>query len=305
VTPVPPATPNEVVVTLDGRARPATVVERGAERTLVRFRDAGGFREEWVRNADVVAVEAGPDRTKLLKLLVLAAVGVLGLALLLYPSGSDKRLSETLPSGPPSPTPSASASPATAPSPAVTTTRAVLFGDSFVAGRGLPAGTPTAVHVAAQLLGWEATVLGGDGTAFTTGGKRGGQPYALRLAALTTAPDVLLLQGGASDTGASPSQLTAAVTKVLDDLARRFPDTKVIMLGPVAMEQPPDRQLVRVDKALREAAASKKITYVGPIALGWITAQNAEAYTAGAGFYPNAAGHAYLGRKLAQVLRNA
>lgn len=296
-------TQNEVVVTLDGRPRPATVLERGADRTLVRFRDAGGFREEWVPNRDVVAVEAGPDRTRLVKLLGLAAVGVLGLALLLYPGGSDKRLADALPTQTPSATPSASASATPSPTAGTTTTQAVLFGDSFAAGRGLAPGQPTAMAVAAKLLGWQATVLGGDGTGFTTGGRRGGQPYVTRLATLATGPDLLLLQGGASDTDASPEQLTRAADDLLDSLKRRFPSTKVVLLGPIAMEQPPDGQLVRVDGTLRAVAKAHDLTYLSPIALHWITSANAEGLTAATGFYPNGAGHAYLGHKIADALR--
>lgn len=293
-------TETEVVVTIDGRPRPAVVVERDAERTLVRFRDAGGSREEWVPTATVVPVEGTTTRPNLLKVVGLAVVGLLGLALVVYPGGSDKRLADTTPTPTPSaPTPTAaSASGTTKP------VSAVLFGDAFVAGRALEKGKPTAVQVAATLLGWDARVLGGDGTAFTTGGVRGGAPYATRLGReLTTAPDVLLLQGGASDTGASPEQLTAAAGAVLDALAHRYPTMRVVMLGPVAMEQPPDGQLVRVDGTLRAVAKTHHVRYIDPIALRWVTPANFAGLTASTGFYPNAAGHAYLGRKLADALR--
>lgn len=291
-------TENEVVVTLDGRPRPATVVEHGPERTLVRFRDSGTFREEWVPNSRIVTVEAGTDQRKLYKLVGLTVVGAIGLALLLVPGGSDKPLSEVLPTASASTAPTATASPAASSQ----RVRAVVFGDAFVAGKGLAAGQPTAVQVAATELGWDATFLGGEGTAFTTGGRRGGQPYAVRLKALTTAPDLLLLQGGASDTPASPEQLTSDADAVLADLQTRFPRTTVIMLGPVAMEQPPDGQLVRVDATLRAVALAHKVAYLDPIALRWITAANSPGYTAATGFYPNAAGHAYLGHRLAQAL---
>jgi lysophospholipase L1-like esterase len=293
---------NEVVVTLDGRPRPATVLERGPERTLVRFRDAGTFRELWVPHADVVEVESSADRSKLYKLVVLGVLGAVGLALLLVPGGSDRRLSDVLPKATLTPTATASAT-ASATPPAVAF-HAVLFGDSFVSGRGLAKGQPTAVQLAAKELGWEAEVLGGDGTGFTTGGRRGGQPYAVRLRAVTTAPSLLLLQGGASDTGATPEQLTAAANAVLVDLARRFPTTRVVLLGPIAMEQPPDGQLVRVDATLRAVAKARKVSYLDPIALHWITAANGPGFTAATGFYPNAAGHASLGHQLAVALRS-
>lgn len=298
-------TETEVVVTIDGRPRPAVVVERKDERTLVRFRDAGGFRQQWVPTADVVAVEGATTRRHLLKPVGLAVLLLLGLALVLYPGGSNKRLAET--------TPTASAASSPSPSPRATATasttkavRAVLFGDSFVSGRALERGKPTAVQVAAKLLGWDATVLGGDGTAFTTGGSRGGSPYGVRLRReIKTAPDILLLQGGASDTNATPEQLTAAAGGALDWLARHYPSTRVVMLGPIAMEQPQDGQLVRVDGTLRKVAAAHQVRYIDPIALHWITAANFSGLISSSGFYPNAAGHAYLGHKLAEALGTA
>lgn len=296
-------TENEVVVTIDGRPRPATVVERGPERTLVRFRDAGSYREEWVSNADLVAVEPGRDRSTLYKLLGLVVLGALGLSLLLIDTGgSNKPLSEVLPTATTSATATSTPSPASTTSPPAAVRRAVFFGDSFVAGRGLQKGQLTAVQVAAKQLGWDATLLPGDGSGFTTGGTRGSHPYSARLKALTTAPTVLVLQGGAADTSASAAALTAAADAVLKDLATRFPSTRVVMLGPVAMEQPQDGQLVRVDGTLREVAAAHHVTYLDPIALRWINPSNAPGFTAATGFYPNAAGHAFLGHKIAAAL---
>jgi acyl-CoA thioesterase-1 len=290
--------PNEVVVTIDGRPRPAVVVDRDGDRTLVRFRDAGGHREEWVPTASVVAVESTTERPNRLKLVGLGVLALLGLALLLYPSGSDRRLGDApvtpSPSSSATPTPTATAAPTGAP-----VVHAVVVGDAFSAGKGSAPGTPTAVRLAAKALGWDASVLATPGSGFTTGGA---SAFGARLAALTSAPDVLVLQGGGSDTDATPEQLTAAAGAVLAQAAKRFPHTRVVLVGPVAMEQPPDGQLVRVDRTLRAVAARHKAAYLDPIALHWITAANAEGLTAVAGYYPNAAGHAYLGRQLAAAL---
>jgi len=277
----------EVVVQLDGLPRPATVVRRTEDQVLVRYRQAGGFEERWVPAAIVVEVEP-TTRRPWLKLVGLGVVGVLGLALLLWPGGSNKPLLQATPT----PTPSASASP----SPAPTVVTALLVGDSFAAGRGNPPGTPTALLLAARALGWRSQVLAQQGTGFTT------RPsYAERLARVSSAPDVLLLEGGASDTGATSAQLTAAATSVLRSLKERFPTAKVVLLGPVAMDQPPDPGLVRVGRTLAAAARANGVPYVDP--LPWITAANAQQYVSSTGFYPNAKGHAYLGAKLAAVLR--
>jgi acyl-CoA thioesterase-1 len=305
-----PVSQPEVIVTIDGHPRPAVVIDSDGERTLVRFRDAGGHRQEWVHSASVVTVEASRQRPPLLKIAGLLAVGAVGLALLLHDGGSDTRLADLSPT--PTPSPSAARSPSPAPTPEPTATaapvatpaslRAVLFGDSFFAGRGLTQGQPGAAQVAAKALGWTAEVRGGDGTGFTTAGSRGGKPYAQRLAELTKAPDLLVLQGGASDTGASPEALTAAANKVIVALQGRFPKTRIVMMGPVAMEQPPDGQLVRVDGTLRAVAAAHKLSYLYPIVGHGVPAASAPSLTAASGFYPNAAGYRVLGTRLATEL---
>jgi acyl-CoA thioesterase-1 len=278
----------EVVVLIDGLPRPAVEVARNGDRVLVRFRNAGQVEERWVSATDVVPVEQGTT-VPWLKIGGLALVAVFGLALLLLPGGSDKPLLSTTPA----PTPRATASPEPTASPVTT---AVLFGDSFTAGKGSPSGTHTALQVAADRLGWRSLVLAQQGTGFTTT-----PSYATRLAhTLTSAPTVLLLEGGASDTAASTAQLTAAATSTLQALHQRFPTTRIVLIGPVAMEQPPDAGLVRVSHALKAVAAAQHATFVDPIP--WITAANSEKYLSPTGYYPNAAGHAYLGRLLAAAL---
>lgn len=289
----------EVIVTIDGVPRPAVVVAVDGDRTRVRFRDAGGFREEWVPSSQALPVETPGGRPPYLKLGGLVALAAVGLVLVLYP-GSDKRLSEVAST----PAPSASVTPTPSPPPSTATAapaavvRATVLGDSFSAGKGNPAGTPTALQLATRALRWSATVRSANSSGFTTRTAS----IASRLAAVPSAPTVLVLQAGASDTAASPAQLTAAAGAVLDTARRRFPSTRVILVGPVAMEQPADGQLVRVNRTLAAVAKARKVAYVDPIASGWITAANAGGLTSSTGFYPNAKGHVYLAERLAAAL---
>ncbi|MGZ6827304.1 MAG: SGNH/GDSL hydrolase family protein, partial [Mycobacteriales bacterium] len=237
------------------------------------------------------------ERPHVLKLVGLALLAVVGLVLVLYPRGSDRRLADVTPTPSPS---TASPAPTATPSPTgPPVTRAVVLGDSLSAGKGSPAGTPTATRLALKALGWDAQLLAVPGSGFTTGPTS----FATRLAAVTAVPDVLVLQGGSSDTDATPEQLTAAAGSLLDQLARRFPHARVVVIGPVAMEQPPDGQLVRVDGTLRAVATAHHVAYVDPIAQHWVSAAAAPSLTAPAGYYPNAAGHALLGRRLVAALK--
>ena len=283
----------EVIVTIDGVPRPAVVVATDGDRTRVRFRDAGGFREEWVRSDQALPVEDPSGRPPYLKLVGLVVLAAFGLLLVLYP-GSDKRLSEVAPKSTASSTPTAP----TASAAPVVAVRALVLGDSFSAGKGNPARTPTALQLATRALHWTATLQVAPGSGFTTPAAS----VASRLAAVTAAPTVLVLQAGASDTAASPVQLTAAAGAVLDTVRRRFPSTRVVLVGPFAMEQPPDGQLVRVDRTLAAVAKAHMVAYVDPIAAGWITSANAGELTAATGYYPNPRGHAYLAELLQTAL---
>lgn len=286
----------EVVVVVDGVPRPATVLASEGGLTRVRFRDAGGWREETVPTSSLVAVETAKDRPPVLKLVGLGVVALLGVALLLYPSGSDRRLADVVPT----PTPTATTSPSASPTPvAVDTVTAVVLGDSFTAGRGNPGGTKTALALATASLEWETTVVAERGASYAKGF------FATQVARLRVTPDVLVLQGGASDTTVSEADLTKAAKAVVQAAARRFPDATVVLVGPVAMEQPPDGQLLRVDRVLRAVAAATGAAFVDPIAAHWVTGANHGSYTSATGFYPNAAGHAYLATKLAPALRAA
>ena len=82
---------HEVVVRVDGLPRPATLLERQGEQARVRFRHAGGYAERWVPTADLVEVEEAA-RPPYLRIAGLAVLAVLGLVLLLWPSGSDRPL---------------------------------------------------------------------------------------------------------------------------------------------------------------------------------------------------------------------
>ena len=293
----------EVVVLVDGVPRPGVVVDTDGDRSLVRFRDAGSHREEWVATASLVPVEASTDRPPVLKLVGLGVVGLLGLGLLLYPGGSDRRLADPAPTPTPSATPTPTATPTVTAAPVADVVDAVLLGDSFTAGRGSRAGTTTALQQAATSLRWRSTVRAAVGTGYTTGGRQGGRPFSQRLAQeVRTAPDVLVVQGGAADTGATVPQLTAAANALVDEVQRRFPRTRLVLVGPVAMEQPVDGQLVRVARTLAAVAKAQGVPFVDPIARGWVGEANHDSLTSPTGFYPNAAGHAYLGRRFAAVL---
>ncbi len=293
----------EVIVTIDGVPRPAVVVAVDGDRTQVRFRDAGGFREEWLPSSQVLSVEAPGSRPPYLKLVGLVVLAAVGLVLVLYP-GSDKRLSDVAapqptPTASPTPAPTATALPrATAPAAPAAVVRAAVLGDSFSAGKGNASGTLTALQLATRALRWTTTLQNVKGSGFTTLTNS----VASRLATVPTAPTVLVLQAGASDTAASPAQLTSAAGAVLDTVRRRFPSTRVIVVGPVAMEQPADGQLVRVNRTLAAVAKARKVAFVDPIASGWITPANAGRLTSSTGFYPNAKGHAFLAERLEAAL---
>ena len=287
---------SEVVVTLDGLPRPAELLQRDGDQVLVRYRHAGGWQERWVPATAVLEVEQSRTTPPPWKLVGLGVLGLLGLVLLLWPGGSNKPLLSDTPS--PSPTPTATATPTPSASPRPTVVTALLLGDSLTAGRGNPPRTATALQVAARQLGWQTTTLAREGVGFTTT-----PSLAALMLTSSASPRVVLVQAGAADTEVAAGQLRAAATATLQQARRRFPRAVVILVGPVAMGQPVDPSLVRVNTVLGAVAATQHVPYVNVIGSRWITAANTGRYVSAGSYYPDAEGHAFLGAHLAQVLR--
>lgn len=134
----------------------------------------------------------------------------------------------------------------------------VILGDSYTAGDGLGDRHSGWAYAIGKAEGWETTVSGVGSTGFTDGGYCGEHVYSSRIgAAVASAPDMLIVQGGLNDADASVGKIRAAADQILDE-AKGV--ARVVIVGPAGAPAIP--KLDHVEKALSEAAVSHGREYI-------------------------------------------
>ncbi|HLT67676.1 MAG TPA: SGNH/GDSL hydrolase family protein [Microbacterium sp.] len=180
----------------------------------------------------------------------------------------------------------------------------LVFGDSWTHGLAATDAAHAYPHLTGEILGWDVTALGENGSGYLHPGELGGF-YGTRVAELDPklSPDVIVVQGSINDRGEPVSALPRAARAVWNVFERTYPDANLVVLGPAPNTLPLDESIAKIDDVLADAAASEGIDYISPIAEGWFSDDNIEAYIdAGAAYHPSNAGHAYLAERLAADL---
>ncbi|HEU5156926.1 MAG TPA: SGNH/GDSL hydrolase family protein [Streptosporangiaceae bacterium] len=194
---------------------------------------------------------------------------------------------------------------ARAPAPVV-----MILGDSYTAG--LPDVTPeeTFAADAARRLKWQLIIAGHYGSGFVTPG-RSRQTFAQLFSeqlAWRPAPDMVVVSGGHNDWPHSYDKVTTAARQLLTAIKRRWPDSRLVLMGPLWGSDPPPKGL-QVRDALQDVAAELRMPFIDPLAEQWITGDirsgigNAPAYIRGDGTHPNAAGNRYFADRFIADLR--
>ncbi|MDT7569859.1 MAG: hypothetical protein QOE05_33 [Actinomycetota bacterium] len=185
--------------------------------------------------------------------------------------------------------------------------RALFFGDSLMNGTGAHPSRPVMARVAARQLGWDVTVDAFGGTGFTTGGQRG-KPYLERLSrpgVLSTAYDVVLIEGGTNDKAADPATMRERTTATVRYVRSRLPTAKIILMGAY---NPPGRKYdarrVTIDAIIRTVAVEQALPYFSPISGRWTKGQGAR-FLCSDGLHPSAYGYGVMGARLVRALRAA
>lgn len=186
----------------------------------------------------------------------------------------------------------------------------MVLGDSYTAGID---GTPpeaTYVAEAARRLGWQIIISGYRGTGFVAKGRVGkafATLYEAELAWRPT-PDMVMVSGGHNDYSYDPRLVGAAARRLLTAVQQRWPDTQLILTGPMWGGDPTPAAL-RVRNALKQVATELGIPFIDPLAERWITGNvrrrtgTAARYIRPDGVHPNAAGNRYLAGRLVADLR--
>ena len=184
--------------------------------------------------------------------------------------------------------------------------RVLVFGDSWVYGSAANVPTLGFAYVAAAALEWDAVIDGVRGSGYLKPGIDG-PAYGERIAALDPAldPDLVIIEGSINDRRLYPTGYRSAVNAAWDLLAARYPDARVVVLGPAPQVLPVERATGLIDRDLSALAAERGWLYISPIAQGWIDEGNYAAVidsTPLGNDHPSTEGHAYLATRLADAL---
>ncbi|MEU1386174.1 MULTISPECIES: SGNH/GDSL hydrolase family protein [unclassified Nonomuraea] len=178
----------------------------------------------------------------------------------------------------------------------------MFVGDSFTVGSGPVPPWRTYASESARLLGWQPVIAGAGGTGYLNEGKVGRtfrRSFEEELA-WRPAPDVLVISGGHNDQRWSTGQVREAAAALLAEVRRRWPVTKVVMVGPIWLEDTPAKAY-RVRDALAEVADAAGVPFLDPMRRKWVTGRPSETVLPD-GVHPTFAGHERIAAWLAAQL---
>jgi len=187
--------------------------------------------------------------------------------------------------------------------------RVLFFGDSYTEGWGAENLADGYAYRMSGLMGWEVTVRGVGGTGYLDEGSKNEGNYVTRIERLdATGPySLIVLQGGSNDQAALPrsedgaidtTPLSISVEQAFNAMQTRYPNTPIILLGPVSTGEKvnPDKQAV--DKALSTFAHTRGVHYISPIAGRWFLSSEREALIDEKTGHPNGRGYEKMARML-------
>ncbi|MCW2886803.1 MAG: lipolytic protein family [Streptosporangiaceae bacterium] len=186
----------------------------------------------------------------------------------------------------------------------------MVLGDSYTAGIATMPPEKSYAAEAARRLGWQIIIGGYRGTGFVAPG-RIGKTFATLYdeeLAWRPAPDLVVVSGGHNDSSKSPALVVAAAQGLLAKIKQRWPDTPVVVLGPMWGGDPPPAAL-SVRDAVQSAAAATQVPFIDPLQEEWITGSvklgtgNAPQYIRADGVHPTSAGCRYLGGRFVSALQ--
>ena len=166
-----------------------------------------------------------------------------------------------------------------------------VLGDSIAAGTSIGgAGGQGFPRMIAERAGWRwgTTAVGGTGYVAHPAGTL---PYDSQVDAMVAAhPTVLVVEGSQNDLHSDARAVGPAATALYARLRAALPQTRIVVVGPVASNSAQAAALAEVDAATAAAARSAGLPYVDAIGEGWFT--DAQASLIGVDhIHPTWAGH--------------
>ncbi|MEU5876636.1 SGNH/GDSL hydrolase family protein [Spirillospora sp. NPDC047279] len=185
-----------------------------------------------------------------------------------------------------------------------------VLGDSYTVGtRGV---RPEQTYAAetARRLGWQPILAGHAGTGFVNTGMTGrgfGGLFEEQLG-WRPAPDLMVIAGGHNDVWYPPGLVERNARRLLAKIRKRWPRTRVVLVGPLWGGDPWPAALV-VRDVLNEAADEQRVPFIDPLRERWITGSvrtrtgNAPHYILPDGTHPTVTGSRYIATRLVAELK--
>ncbi len=146
----------------------------------------------------------------------------------------------------------------------------------------------------AAALGTRVDRIGDAGAGYVHQGV-GGETFVKRAAAIAPATTVVVLIGGARDTGERPAAVSAAVQAAVSAVHTAAPAAKVVVVGPAVAS----KAVLAASAAMHAGATAAGALWVDPIAGHWLTKTD----VASDGMTLTAAGQAALSARMTGVLK--
>lgn len=173
-----------------------------------------------------------------------------------------------------------------------------FVGDSYTAGSSEDSG-PDALYpalisgaldanVATSAQGGAGYVPAEDGTSFAT-----------LAAAVPADSDVVVFFGSRNDAEGYDATYAGAVA-AYEALRQVAPEAQIVAVGPPWVDDAPLPWVIEARDAVRDAAASASVTFVDPIAEGWLLGP--DGLIGADETHPTDAGHAVLAERMTQAL---
>ncbi|MFJ2030586.1 SGNH/GDSL hydrolase family protein [Streptosporangium sp. NPDC087985] len=174
----------------------------------------------------------------------------------------------------------------------------MIVGDSFTVGSGPVQRWDTYAAKTARELGWQLVTAGAAGTGFVNPGpvKRTFRDSFARELSWRPAPDLLIISGGHNDRRTASGTVNRAAKRLLELVRTRWPNTRVIVVGPIWMTRAP-RWAYGVRDAIAAAAQEEGVTFLDPLGERW-----SRRLVLPDGVHPTLAGHARLAHWLVAAL---
>ncbi|MCW2797196.1 SGNH/GDSL hydrolase family protein [Nocardioides sp.] len=188
-----------------------------------------------------------------------------------------------------------------------------IIGDSYMAGAD-PAdpGSGMAGKVADD-LGMYLSNFSIGGTGYLRGGPTGTEEYGTQAKlAVKSKANLYVVYGGANDwigiyQGGSQTldELATAARGVFATLSNVARKAHVVIVGPIWPPVTPDPGILKIRDVLKQEAEAAGLTFIDPIAEGWLTVDNLDDLIGPDNIHPSAAGNIYFAKKIADAVDGA